>query len=119
VKSTTSTPDLPKVRPLFSDEIVVFNWSCLVDLFIHPAKIAIIEAFHWIGQPMSPSELEKILDSKWDLETLAYHTKFLRDGAILESRGNRAVRGSRETYYFFTQSASLAMETGAAAGPKD
>lgn len=79
-----------------------FDWAVLVPLYIHPAKIAIIEALRWIQEPLSANELVHLLGpSNYRLGTLAYHLNDLADRGAIEQVYERQVRGARETYFFF------------------
>jgi DNA-binding transcriptional ArsR family regulator len=69
------------------------DWSLLASLFIHSTKISIIEAMHWIGQPVSASDLEKVFGGTVVVSSLSYHLKSLADSGIvtaLEKRKGRA-----------------------------
>ena len=82
-----------------------FDWESLVPLFIHPVKIEVIEAMHWIGQPLSATELSSILaPRKYKLGVVAYHVTTLAKMGVIEVTHERQVRGARETYYFFPRS---------------
>lgn len=82
-----------------------FDWESLVPIFVHPVKIEVIEAMHWIGQPLSATELASILaQRKYKLGVVAYHVTSLAKLGVLEMTHERQVRGARETYYFFPRS---------------
>lgn len=80
-----------------------FDWGSLVPHLVYPAKVAIIEALLWVAEPLSPSELVKLLDDREDhyLSIVAYHVRGLVKAGALEVRRTRQVRGAQETYYFF------------------
>jgi hypothetical protein len=78
-----------------------FDWESLVPLFVHPAKVAVIEALAWIGQPLSPTELVAIVGGRYKLGSLSYHVAYLAKLGVLAVTHERQVRGARETYYYF------------------
>jgi hypothetical protein len=79
-----------------------FDWNALVDAYIHPAKVAILEALAWVEHPLSPAEMSRQFGfPPFNLGVLAYHVRTLVDRGIVEPVYSRGVRGSRETYYFF------------------
>lgn len=72
----------------------------MIDRFVHPAKVEIVEALAWIGQPLSGTELRKILGRKrYSLGTLVYHLEGLKKIGVLHVAWVRAARGAREVYY--------------------
>lgn len=82
-----------------------FDWESLVPLFIHPAKVAVIEAMQWIEQPLSSTELVNLFeDRKYNLGVLAYHVGSLAKVGVIEVTGVRQARGAQETYYYFPSS---------------
>jgi hypothetical protein len=79
-----------------------FDWEGLVPLIVHPVKVAIIEAIDWINEPLSASDLTKVInDGKLRLPHVAYHVKNLGEIGVLKVVRRRAVRGSLEKFYFF------------------
>jgi hypothetical protein len=86
-------------------EFYAFDWAALVPHVVHPLKVAIIEALVWIGEPLSPAELERILDHQFGLSLVSYHVNKLVETGVLEPVGNRPVRGAMETFYFFAEAA--------------
>jgi hypothetical protein len=103
---------LPKHRPPVGPSRVDegegdegFDWESLVPLFIHPAKVAVIEALHWIGQPLSSTELVNLFGHrKYNLGVVSYHVSSLAKVGVIEATGARQARGAQETYYFFPSS---------------
>ena len=85
-------------------EFHAFDWATLVPHVVHPLKVAMIEALSWIGEPLSPAEMERVLDHQFGLSLVAYHVNKLVETGVLEPVGSRPVRGAMETYYFFTAS---------------
>jgi Helix-turn-helix domain len=81
-----------------------FDWADLVPLYVHPVKIAIIEALLWFGEPLSANELARLFNHPgYKLPTVAYHANELTSKGALEHVYERRVRGARETYYFFPE----------------
>lgn len=82
-----------------------FDWESLIPLFVHPVKVAVIEALAWIEQPLSAAELVSILEGEsHSLGVVAYHVSMLAKLGVIEVRHERQSRGARETYYFFPSS---------------
>jgi len=79
-----------------------FAWDVLVPHIVHPLKVSIIEAMHWIDQPLSASDLTKVIDDEeYGLSHVSYHVVKLAKAGALEVVGQRYVRGSIEKFYFF------------------
>jgi hypothetical protein len=98
----TTVPERPPTArpPIEEREVPPIKWACMIERFIHPAKVEIVEALVWIGQPLSGTELRKILGRKrYSLGTLIYHLEALRDIGVVHVAGVRAARGAREVYY--------------------
>lgn len=60
------------------------DWGLLASRFIHSTKISIIEAMRYIDQPLSASELEKVLGGSFISSTLSYHLKSLAEKGVVE-----------------------------------
>lgn len=80
-----------------------FDWAALVPRIVHPARVAIIEALFYIGQPLSATELRDLFDEPecYYLSIVSYHLGKLVGYGALDETGSRQVRGATETYYFF------------------
>jgi hypothetical protein len=80
-------------------------WFRLISNVVHPAKIAVIEAFLWIGEPLSKAELTRLFDDRdqFYISLVSYHVEGLDRCGILEVISTREIRGATETYYFFTR----------------
>jgi len=84
-----------------------FDWESLVPLFVHPVKVAVIEAMLWIGRPLSSAELSTILAGRsHSLGVVAYHVGRLAKLGVIEVTHERQTRGGRETFYFFPDPAA-------------
>jgi hypothetical protein len=79
-----------------------FQWELLVPHIVHPLKVEIVEALHWIDTPLSASDLTKVLGHrKYDLSHVSYHMVTLAKTGALRVVRTRQVRGSTEKFYFF------------------
>jgi len=79
-----------------------FDWGELVPLIVHPLKVMIIEAIDWIDEPLSASDLTKVVDrKKFGLSHVSYHLNQLGKVRALKVVRRRQVRGSIEKFYFF------------------
>jgi hypothetical protein len=78
-----------------------FNWEVLVPAFVHPTKIAILEAMLWIGEPLSATDLTGLFGEQDGIYvgTLSYHLVTLRRVGILKHVHSRSVRGATEKFY--------------------
>ncbi len=83
-----------------------FDWDVLVPRLVHPLKVAIIEATHWIGEPLSASQLAQCFGERWSLSLVSYHqTQLAKLGVLVEDEARRRrVRGSVEKLYGFNPS---------------
>jgi hypothetical protein len=79
----------------------IFDWGAVGARAMHPAKVAILEALHWICRPLSASQLEKVLDGVYSLGVISHHLKCLADWDALEVVERRQVRGAMEKSFFF------------------
>jgi hypothetical protein len=76
-----------------------FRWDLLVSRILHPAQVAAIEAFLWVGRPLSPSELAAIFEEHWSIPVLGYHTQALIKLGVLEMVDTEPVRGAMKHIY--------------------
>jgi hypothetical protein len=74
-------------------------WVTALFTFLHPVQIATIEAFEWVGEPISAFGIYQLLDRTWPLPTVRYHVRRLADQGVLEVRYSEPRRGSAERYY--------------------
>jgi hypothetical protein len=76
------------------------DWSALTEKYIHPAKIFIFEAIEWIGEPLSPRELDRLSDGAFGLIGLAYHLRELAKAGLVALTDETETGGAREHFYF-------------------
>lgn len=80
-----------------------FAWDTLVSHAVHPLKVSIVEALRWIDEPLSASDLTKVIDDeKYGLSNVSYHMVKLAEAGAIEVVRTRPVRGSLEKFYFFS-----------------
>ncbi len=82
-----------------------YDWAGLVPRFVHPVKVTIIEAMLWIGEPLSATDLTRILLNEFDLSLVSYHLTKLAELGVVEQVGERQVRGALQRFYFFPEAA--------------
>lgn len=78
-----------------------FQWDALVPHFVHPIKVAIIEAMLWIDRPLSASELARVFLGESDLSLVSYHLNKLAGTGVIVQVGERQVRGALQRFYYF------------------
>jgi hypothetical protein len=76
-----------------------FSWGVLVTYPLHPSKVAIIEAMAWVGMPMSPRELDLILDELAGAPNVSYHMRTLAEVGAVGVVRQQPMRGSIQTFY--------------------
>lgn len=76
-----------------------FDWGALVPFYIHPLRVAIIEALLWIDKPLSATDVKKLLDDGTTVGLISYHVKELAATGAIRKVRSRQVRGARETFY--------------------
>lgn len=89
-------------RPVVSaaDPALSVPWSDLIDAYVHPAKVAIFEALHALGQPLSATELSRMAPGDFDVEDFSYHLRTLEKLGLLVRTHEAPTRGVREKFYF-------------------
>jgi hypothetical protein len=87
----------PSTQPL--PEAQAFNWEALVSLLVHPAKVEIIEAMAWIGEPLSATDLDRILSGALGVSLISYHLRKLAELKAIEKVRQEPVRGAIQSYY--------------------
>lgn len=92
----TPPPSHPQPDPL------AFDWGALVPIFLHPMKVAIIEALCWVGEPLSAIDFERLFgDESRGTSYISYHVTVLAKAGVLEQVGSEQVRGAIKKPYFF------------------
>lgn len=76
-----------------------YDWAALVPKFMHPMKVAIIEALWRLERPLSASELSKVFDHQYDISHVSHHMTSLWKLNVLRKAGQRRGRASIETFY--------------------
>ncbi|HEX6153471.1 MAG TPA: hypothetical protein VFZ19_08120 [Solirubrobacterales bacterium] len=76
-----------------------FDWEALVPLLVHPAKVEIIEAMGWIGEPLSATDLDRILSGQLGVSLVSYHLRKLAELKAIEKVRQEHVRGAIQTFY--------------------
>ncbi len=80
-----------------------FDWSALVQVQVHPTRVAVIEALQWIDQPLAAVELRESFDiKKLSTSHIAYHLAVLARAGVIVKVGEQRVRGATKKSYFFS-----------------
>lgn len=105
--SSDTTPSPSPVNPIESagDKAEVatpgFDWVTILP-FVHPLKVAIIEAMHHIGRPMSASDFHHSFGRDGQgLSYLSYHVKTLAEAGVIVKVAESKGRGAKEKFYSF------------------
>jgi predicted HTH transcriptional regulator len=83
-------------------ETAPYDWGSLFSLLVHPMRVEIIEALYWIREPLSATDLRKLLDGRFTSQHISYHLAELVKVGVVKEVGQRAVRGATEKFYFFS-----------------
>ena len=75
------------------------DWGRLGARYVHPTKVAIIEAIRWIGEPLSARDLREVFDNRHNLSLVAYHLRTLADTNMVVVACERKVRGATQRFY--------------------
>lgn len=107
-RPTTETSGRPCATPhlWIDDPSQQFEaWFRLISKVVHPVKIAVMEAYFWIGEPLSKAELTRLFGNgkHFYLSLVSNHVDGLDSWGILEEITTREIRGATETYYFFSR----------------
>jgi hypothetical protein len=68
-------------------------------MFVHPIKVAIVEALIWVDEPLSASLIERLMDDGTTLPLISYHMRTLAGVGIVVNVKEEPVRGAVQTYY--------------------
>jgi DNA-binding transcriptional ArsR family regulator len=76
-----------------------FDWEALVALLVHPVKVSIIEAMDWIGEPLSATDLDRLLKGQVGVSLISYHLRKLVELGVIKPVRKDTVRGAVQTFY--------------------
>jgi hypothetical protein len=79
-----------------------FEWNALGPR-IHLIKVAALEAMHWIDEPFSAVDLDRMHEDTPGLESISYHLRVLalRPRPVLRLYSEETIRGAKRKLYFF------------------
>jgi len=85
------------------------GWEPFVPQFVHPLKVAIVEALLYIGEPLSAVQFRKLLGSAggdFCESNVRYHLNHLAVVGVLEivPVPTHLGGGQRQRFFFFSQS---------------
>ncbi len=75
------------------------SWEAAFFSLLHPAQVAAVEAYEWIGEPVSPHLAYEVLGRTWPFGTVAYHVRRLAGQGVLEERYREPARGAIAHFY--------------------
>jgi DNA-binding transcriptional ArsR family regulator len=76
-----------------------FDWEALVALLVHPVKVSIIEAMDWVAEPLSATDLDRILKGQIGVSLISYHLRKLVELGVIHPVRKETVRGAVQTFY--------------------
>jgi DNA-binding transcriptional ArsR family regulator len=76
-----------------------FDWARLFPHFVHPIKVAIIEAMVYLHQPLSASDLRDLFLGEYSLPTISYHVTSLKNADLIVKVREVQKRGAFEKFY--------------------
>jgi hypothetical protein len=74
-------------------------WSSLPEKVLHPARVPIVEAFRWVGEPLSAIALVDVLDGIVTMWEAGYHLRILRRIDVVERAPAGKGRGRRSDLF--------------------
>jgi hypothetical protein len=87
-----------------------FDWERLVAVSLHPLKVGIVEALSWLRQPLSATELARMVGGgKYSRDLIQYHAGCLENWGVLAVAEVRRTQGGWESYYFFSDGSEPAI----------
>lgn len=70
-------------------------WSALPPKAVHPRRVPMLEAFRWIGEPLTAIDTVDLLEGELDMWEAARHFGALEELDVLEARPVKRRRGQR------------------------
>lgn len=70
-------------------------WSALPAKAVHPRRVPMLEAFRWIGEPLTAIDTVDVLDGELDMGEAAHHLAVLEELGVLEARPVKRRPGQR------------------------
>ena len=82
-----------------SEDTPIPGWSTALFSLIHPLKVATVEAFCLIGEPMSGLLVYEVLGRPASFGTVSYHVRRLAEVGVLVELYVEPRRGAHERFY--------------------
>ena len=79
--------------------ILLFEPTKILDLFLHPTQILILEALARLGMPVSATIMERVCDGQIPVANYAYHLGRLERLGLLELVDTKPRRGAVEKFF--------------------
>jgi len=82
------------------------GWEAFIPQFVHPVKVAVVEALLWIEEPLSATQLAKLFSGKGERfpePNVRYHVRHLVTVGVLEVLPLHPFSdgGSKEKFVYF------------------
>jgi hypothetical protein len=78
-----------------------FDWERAVPLIINEHKVWIIECLRYMDQPLSASQITRLLDADVSLSNIAYHLNTLHTAEVLIIARKKKRGATVEKFYWF------------------
>jgi hypothetical protein len=75
------------------------SWEVALYGTMHPLKVALVEAFAWVDQPLSPALVVHLFDGQFSINNIAYHVRCLAQAGVIHQVGSIPRRGATEHLY--------------------
>lgn len=76
-----------RAGPAASSDSPFPGWEAFIPQFVHPVKVAAVEALLWIGEPLSATQFAKLFSGKGERfrePNVRYHVRSLVKVGVLE-----------------------------------
>jgi hypothetical protein len=94
-----------------AEDCIFPGWEPFIPLFVHPLKVAIVEALLYIGEPLSAVQFRKVFGSAGSDfcdSNVRYHLNHLAEVGVLEvvPVQYRSGGGQKQKFFYFARSAT-------------
>jgi hypothetical protein len=76
-----------------------FPWDSLVSRVLHPIQVLVVEALHWAGGPLAPSDIARFSNGEYTVNLVGYHMRALEELGVVQLLDTEPVRGATRHNY--------------------